>query len=192
MKLKYYMRGLGIGIILTTLIIVIANPRQELSDQEIRKRAEALGMVMKEESNENLEDLLASIGPTISAVPTEEPQVTEAATVTPASTPAPTVTPEPTPTTAPTPRPTPTEKPIPTKVPEKSAANGKITFTVEKGMSSNMVSKMLVTKGLITDAEDFNQYIVSVGKASIIRVGTYSVPEGASYEDIVTAITTKQ
>jgi cell division septation protein DedD len=192
MKLKYYMRGLGIGIILTTLIIAIGNPKKEISDQEIKKRAEALGMEMKEENNENLEDILASAGPTKAAEPTEKPQVTKAPTVTPV--PSPTITPEPTPTAAPTPKPTPTTIPVPTKEPQKEegAAAGKITFSIEKGMSSNMVSKMLVTKGLISDSEDFNQYIVNVGKASVIRVGTYTVPEGASYEEIVKVITTRQ
>ncbi len=188
MKLKYYMRGLGIGIILTTLIITIGNPKKELTDQEIKTRAEALGMVMQEESNEHLEDILANVGPTQSAVPSEQPQVTEAVTATPA------LTPEPTPTTAPTPIPSPTPKPVPTKEPQKEegATRGKITFSIEKGMSSNMVSKLLVTKGLVTDAEDFNQYIVSIGKASVIRVGTYTLPEGASYEAIVEAITSRQ
>ncbi len=193
MKLKYYMRGLGIGIILTTLIIAIGSPKKELSDQEIRKRAEALGMVMQEESNQNLDKILASIGPTKPAAPSEEPKVTEAATVTPG--PTPTVTPEPTATVTPTPKPTPTEKPAPTTAPnQNNEGNGlnKITFSVEKGMSSNMVSKMLVEKGLIKDAADFNKYIVSVGKAGVIRVGTYTVAEGASYEEIVKAITSKQ
>jgi hypothetical protein len=192
MKLKYYMRGLGIGIILTTLLIAIGNPKKEISDQEVIKRAEALGMVKQEESNKNLEDILASVGPTKSPLPV---------TTTPAPTPTviPTLTPEPTPTVAPTPEltptvaptPEPTSKPVPTKEPQKEATTGKITFTIEKGMSSDKVSKLLVTKGLIKDAGDFNQYIISVGKASVIRVGTYTLSEGASYEEIVEKITSR-
>lgn len=51
MKLKYYLRGLGIGMIAATLILMIAfsNQKTELSDAEIIERAEALGMVMKED-----------------------------------------------------------------------------------------------------------------------------------------------
>lgn len=50
MKLKYYLRGLGIGIIITTIVLMIANAghRKELTDAEIIKRAEALGMVMEQ------------------------------------------------------------------------------------------------------------------------------------------------
>lgn len=49
MKLKYYLRGLGIGILLSTLIISLANKKTvkiELTDAEIIERAEALGMKM--------------------------------------------------------------------------------------------------------------------------------------------------
>ena len=51
MKLKYYLRGIGIGVIVTTLILMIAygQHKVELTDAEIIRRAEALGMVPKEQ-----------------------------------------------------------------------------------------------------------------------------------------------
>ena len=51
MKLKYYLRGLGIGIIVTTIILMIAysGNKTEPTDAEIIARAEKLGMVMKED-----------------------------------------------------------------------------------------------------------------------------------------------
>ena len=51
MKLKYYLRGLGIGIIVTTLVLMVAfsGKKEKLSDQEIMQRAEQLGMVMADE-----------------------------------------------------------------------------------------------------------------------------------------------
>lgn len=50
MKLKYYLRGLGIGILVTTIILMIAFARhpQKLTDEEIIARAEMLGMVMED------------------------------------------------------------------------------------------------------------------------------------------------
>ena len=46
MKLKYYLRGLGIGIVVTALIFMITSgKKEELSDAEIRERAAQLGMV---------------------------------------------------------------------------------------------------------------------------------------------------
>ena len=50
MKLKYYLRGLGVGILVTTVILMIAFARhpQKLTDEEIIARAEMLGMVMED------------------------------------------------------------------------------------------------------------------------------------------------
>ena len=50
MKLKYYVRGLGIGIVFATLLCVISfkvSGKTDMSDTEVIKRAEALGMIMK-------------------------------------------------------------------------------------------------------------------------------------------------
>ncbi len=47
MKLKYYLRGLGLGILVTTLLLCLmgSGRTEELSDAQIRERALALGMV---------------------------------------------------------------------------------------------------------------------------------------------------
>ena len=44
MNLKYYLRGLGFGIIVTALVMGFSGSRDKMSDAEIRSRAEALGM----------------------------------------------------------------------------------------------------------------------------------------------------
>lgn len=51
MKLKYYMRGLGIGILITTLIFAAAGKKEKLTDEEIMARAKDLGMVMKDDTD---------------------------------------------------------------------------------------------------------------------------------------------
>ena len=68
MKLKYYLRGLGIGIVVTAIIMSITNKPQELTDAQIKMRALELGMVeesvladlqAKEDSDvETVEDVL--------------------------------------------------------------------------------------------------------------------------------------
>lgn len=46
MKLKYYLRGLGIGIIVTALVMrFLAGGADEITDEEVRIRAAQLGMV---------------------------------------------------------------------------------------------------------------------------------------------------
>lgn len=63
MKLKYYLRGLGVGILVTASLIMSAGQKESLTDQEIRERAKALGMQesgvlasLMEENNSNPEE----------------------------------------------------------------------------------------------------------------------------------------
>ena len=57
MKFKYYLRGVGIGLIVTTLLFTIAFAfyKPTLSDAEIIKKAQALGMEKVEEKKETTE-----------------------------------------------------------------------------------------------------------------------------------------
>ena len=204
MKLKYYMRGLGIGIILTTLILMIGNPKEKLSDDEIIKRAGELGMVMSQKEDK-LDEVLASVKP--SEPPSAAPSVTIVPSPVPSVTPQVSPTSQPTSTPVPTPKPTQAPKPTATIAPVATAKpvpsdqdktksqgeteNTKISFSVKSGMSSGQVAILLQEKGLVKSAEEFNKYIIKVGKASVIRVGSYTLPDGATYDDIITLITTK-
>lgn len=167
MKLKYYMRGLGIGICITTLILSFG--KEKMTDQEIIKRAQELGMKTEDEMNDNLQDALGQMKLSVTPEPTTS--------LTPSNKPTPTVKP----TKAPTPTPKATVTPV--------ANNQKISFTIQKGMSSDMVAKKLKEVGLVKDAEAFNQYIIKKGKASTIRVGNYSLPKGSSFDEIIKKIT---
>lgn len=53
MKLRYYMRGLGIGIFVTAILmaVTIHGKTERLTDEQIIERAEALGMKMKYSSD---------------------------------------------------------------------------------------------------------------------------------------------
>lgn len=82
MNLKYYLRGLGIGIVVSTIIVGIAanNRTNTPSDEEIRQRAKELGMV---EATGILADEVPSAETLQEAeqegtenLPTEEPETT--------------------------------------------------------------------------------------------------------------------
>ncbi len=45
MNLKYYLRGLGIGVFVTAVIMGIASGKEQMTDEEVRLRARELGMV---------------------------------------------------------------------------------------------------------------------------------------------------
>lgn len=68
MNLKYYLRGLGIGIIVTALIMGLrAGGKESLSNAEIKERAKALGMVEEESM------LLKDMAPAEQGTPEETP-----------------------------------------------------------------------------------------------------------------------
>ena len=59
MKLKYYLRGLGIGIIVTTIILVscFSMQKPKMTDEQIIEKAAQLGMIMPEQMNATLMSL---------------------------------------------------------------------------------------------------------------------------------------
>ena len=171
MNLKYYLRGLGIGIMVTAVIMSVAadNKKQELSDAEIKARAAQLGMV--EESTGLLSDLETEKA--------EEPKATEApkATEEPKATEAPKATEEP----------TATEKPE--EVKETEAGTETIMIAVNPGESSYTVCKRLEDKGLIASAGDFDGYLCDRGLDKKLRAGSYEVPIDAEPEEIAKILT---
>lgn len=95
MNLKYYLRGLGVGIVVTALIMGIAGggKKQTLTDDEIRERARELGMV---EESSVLSDTVAGQSAKAAGTPEASPSVTAQKTAEPSpeKTPEPQATPE--------------------------------------------------------------------------------------------------
>lgn len=182
MKLKYFLRGIGLGMCLTVLILSFGKNR--ITDKEIIQRAQELGMTMPEETKDKLHNILGQLGASpspsvsVSPAPSKEPNPTKSQDITP------TVTIEPTPTIAPTP----TKEPSTTTAPTKKPSKEDVVVSVVRGMSSDSVAKMLKNAGIIDDSKEFNNYIIDKGKASRIRVGTYSIKPGTSYDEIISII----
>lgn len=209
MKLKYYLRGIAIGIIFTISIMTLtgANGKEKMSDSEIIHAAKSLGMVEAENKGpltiptptlvptESPTTSPTSMPITTTPIPTKTPVATPIPTPTAAPTPMPTATPTPVATLTPTVTPTPIATPIPTKVPESvdhvDEGDEIVVLTVKKGMYSEAVSQAAYEAGLVEDAKDFDKYLISHGFASNIHIGDYSIKKGATYFDIATIITTR-
>lgn len=176
MKLKYYLRGLGVGIICTAIIMGIAlsgKEKEKLTNAEIVERARLLGMVMEEETEEpkqseesqesekdnpdnskeeetqNNQDNQDNPENQIPQVESQEP-----------------VAPE-----------TPAEQPV--AEPEIK------TIEVLPGEYSDVVSQKLFEAGLIADANAFNKYLMDSGQDQNIMVGAHQIPAGSSEEEII-------
>lgn len=73
MKLKYYLRGLGLGILVTAVILMIVNrtsSAQPMSDREVMQRAAELGMI----ENKTLEEHSEVSEPKEDAKTQQDPQ----------------------------------------------------------------------------------------------------------------------
>ena len=187
MKLKYYLRGLGMGIVFTALILSVSHcTNSKMTKEEIIKRAEALGMVMP--SDEDIFNTESSTADNETTEPSTEESTTEAPT-TQAPTEEPTTqapTEEPT-TEAPTEEPT-TEEPTTEEPTTMAPTVVELTFTVERGMYSEAVTRILVQGGIIANEAEFNQYLSDTGYDERIQTGAFTVNSGMSYEEIAKII----
>ncbi len=209
MKLRYYLRGLGIGILVTVVILTIAGlGKNPMTDEEIKNRAKELGMVESTvlsgmntpETGDGREET-ASPKPdegaeeTTTPKPTEEPEETgtPAPTEAPMTTepPASTKEPETTASPAPTKDPEETVTPSPSAEPENTETpdGESVTIVIAAGDSSVSVSKDLEAAGLVESASAYDKYLCDNSYDRRIRVGTYKIPLGATEEEIAMIIT---
>ena len=197
MKLKYYLRGLGIGILVTTVILSLAGVgRKNMTDEEVVKRAKELGMVestlLSDLPDQTKTDEVRPTEPEISLQPeTSEPEAGPEPEES-ASTPETPVAPEETPV-APEETPmAPEETPVsPEDGNPDTPAGETVTLVIGRGESSTTVSKNLKKAGIVEDAAAFDRFLCNNGYDKKIITGTYEIPYGASEEEIAKIITRK-
>lgn len=204
MKKKYFLRGLGAGIMLSAVVSAAAiNQNSNLSDEEIRTRARQLGMVevekdtkekQQETTKEKKDTKKDNKDKTENAKKTVEPTFSPNIKVT--------ATPYtqkfvdtgksdgsyPVEESQKTKQPEETKKPSATKKPQSSERKY-ISVTIEAGMWSDEISRKFKELGLVDNAEKFDDFLCDNGYASMIKVGVYQVPTRATYTEIANIIT---
>lgn len=215
MKLKYYLRGLGIGMLVAALVLVLSgNTGAKMSDEEVRRRASELGMVEKDKTvlrdieqktPEEAETPEEVKSPGESEAPEEsegsealeapeggaevqEPQAEDGAA--PES--------EGNETTPDTDTQASVDE-IEQKAEEvaeraeevaESAVTGRtVILEVRRGDSSVSVARRAEEAGLVLSAADFDVFLCQNGYDKRISVGSYEILEGASQKEIADTIT---
>lgn len=218
MKLNYYMRGLGIGIVVTALLMGIASSgkKEQMTDEEIRQRATEMGMVdgnivladmpeihedeeeqkeeQKEEGNEK-EGALTSLSGNGSADNKDSAKDTQTGQQGQEN--------------------------------DKEAENLKtengddsegepeeggegseetlgdnpredgvtvneiIVISIDSGDGSRVVANKLLQAGMIEDAAAFDEYLCRNGYDKRLKTGRHDIPVNATDEEIAASITTK-
>jgi hypothetical protein len=185
MRFKYYLRGIGIGITLATLLLTVSFYfgrdylyNKQLSDEEIIEKASALGMVMPEEevSPEAEDDVVVeeeNISADSSIQETDETTATEAEQES-------------------------TTEEMSTEAVEadlESKDDSTVTyvpFTVRGGESSEVVCTHLKNAGLIDDSDAFNKYLHKCKVDNLIQNGTFYVKQGSTYDDLIAVLVNKE
>ncbi len=170
MKLKYYLRGLGIGIIVTTLILTISfNTKRKMTDEEVINRAKQLGMV--EPDNNLFENRTTGESESDKEQPsTDKPTEKETEKTTEKQTEKET---EPV-TEAPT--------------EEKTEAYTEYTLYVDDYTYSESVAAMLYENGIVDDEDAFHDFLANNGYEERIISGEFKLNSNMSYQDIADII----
>ena len=214
MRLKYFLRGVGIGILVTTIILTVTHASERrMPDSEVIDRAIELGMSFsashsgqqsstEESSPEESSAVRENAGDDVTDDLQHESETeTEMGSQSPSETVS---------------ESTGDGEALPGKESEAvtgmttqattelttenendgSAAgvmNNEVTCTINitKGMSSRTVCDMLKQNGIIEDAADFDRYLIKTGYDDKIRVGEVEVNSGMTYEEL-TAILYKK
>lgn len=197
MKLKYYLRGIGTGMIVTTLILAISFSfrKPEMTDEEIRQRAQALGMVMQEDSQTTEEKKVQETEEQGTMTPPADTQATgQEAPSAGTPTAEQEVLPPDAGTTAQTPQ-EPAQPDNAQRTPENGVSadqsgetGGSFHLVIESGDVCRIVCEKLQKNGLIADAQAMRSHMSELGYANSIRAGAYEIPYGLTMEEVAQVI----
>ena len=202
MRLKYYLRGLGLGIIFAVFIMIVGyrNHGSSMSDSQIIEKAKALGMVETEDSSGMKTDNKTD-NKTDKKIDTSESDTSTADTSTDEDTQTGTDNTDADNTTDTANADTTAPSDAAATDPAASDAAGAdaaqpqqnttFTITVGGGDTCRMIAERLQTAGIIDDAEKFRVYMGQKGVDQFIADGSHEIPYGASYDDIINILTQK-
>ena len=184
MDKKSFIRGFGVGVLFTAMILGISCLIRT-SDSAVVRRAKALGM----EYGTGEESLFRETGAASRGAASEDREAQK--------------TQKPVKNTA---TPAPTKKKVSGKKSnkeddetkaiereiqkmEQQAGAASRQITISAGDWSSDVSRRLEAMDIISDANDFDSYLEKSGYSGKIKAGTYTIPPNATYEQIARAIT---
>lgn len=199
MKLKIYLRGLGIGIVVTTLILGISySGKKEMSDAEVIARAKKLGMVEAEVESGRLsegagakekETVMSDIEELSSDEGTsdeEESELSEEETLQQDSELSEKETLQQESESVKQSDDTGIAEPIESGI---ETSEQTVEVTIVSGDDSAAASRRIYEAGLVESATDLDKYLCSNGYSKKVVSGTYKIPVGADNETIAKIIT---
>lgn len=188
MKSKYFVRGLGVGVLITAILFAGVSMLKSNSEEVSSEKGANKGNIATQSPVEESEKPEERVEPSETPAVSEQPQTTEAIF---------------------TEAPITADDVVGTQSPAVSGegfasaganvgqsgdssptdADQVIEVTIERGSSSYAVAAVMEDNGLIEDADAFNDYVVARGYDEQINAGTYQIKKGATFEQIARTIT---
>ncbi|MBE5897567.1 MAG: endolytic transglycosylase MltG [Lachnospiraceae bacterium] len=164
MKLKYYLRGAGIALIIMSLIWMISSAfsTTTMSKSQIESEAKKLGMVypdekgtiadnMESEDDKNSEDNAAAQANATDANATDA-------------------------------------NANGTDTNGDGAPVETVEFTISRGETSSIISNHLQEQGIVDNAEAFDKFLTLSNDDNFLQPGTYTITKGSTFEEIANAL----
>lgn len=192
MRLKYYLRGLGLGIIFAVIIMMIGfhGNKQSMSDTEIIEKAKTLGMVeaknisgtvADEYNSEKTDSSAANSDDSSQKAETEQDSQMQDRQTAQEDTQQEDTQQEDTQPAA--------DAKQETVEPQDAVTTYTISVTSQD--TCRTIAEKLKALNLVDDAEQFRIYMGQKGADHFIADGEHVIPQGASYDDIITILTQK-
>ncbi len=169
MKLKYYLRGAGIALIIMSLIWMISSAfsTTTMSKSQIESEAKKLGMVypdekgtiadnMESEDDKNSEDNAAAQANGTDANATDANATDANANGTDTN--------------------------------GDGAPVETVEFTISRGETSSIISNHLQEQGIVDNAEAFDNFLTLSNDDNFLQPGTYTITKGSTFEEIANAL----
>ncbi|MCR4717732.1 MAG: endolytic transglycosylase MltG [Lachnospiraceae bacterium] len=212
MKISYFLRGLGVGIIFCAIIMLVgysSNNKAEMTDEEIISKAKQLGLVEAGTSDESIDALFDDSSKDANDASNDDKDTkedssedskedsskesTEEATETETTeevSEEEATTEEATTEEATTEEAKKEKKNNKKTEKKKSSDNKDITIVINNGMCSEDFAVLLANYGIVDDAHKFNQYLCNNNNyAKRLQPGTYTFKQGTDYATIAVKVT---
>ena len=175
MKAKYFLRGLGAGILLAT-IVLFAVYSYRYSDSKIIQRAKELGMVYdsKEQGADDEKPASAAVKETTTEPETKEPPAE--------TTTEPEIITQPETTTV-----QPATKATTAAVTGENTGDS-IKVTIPSGTKATTLAQELENLKVVESAEDFKNFLIENNYTHRLLSGEFYLNAGMSYEEIISVI----
>lgn len=185
MKLKYYLRGIGIGVVVTTIIFMISMSihKNELQSQNVaEKTTESKTVAEYESESSQMKDTAAAdTQQDTAATEKKESDSEQIANKDNASTKKATAVK----------KKEATPKQDETVKSDTKHSDKKVRIEISGGEYSDVICRKLKEEGLIDDADAYNKFLVENEYDNFILPGVYEIPMDSTYEEIAVLLTTK-